>query len=190
MTIGTLLVWSATASNDVLTGGDSTAYLHKHLVNILIGLVLAAAVMATDHRWVRIVTPLVYVASVIGLLLVLVMGTTINGSRSWLMIGGLSIQPAEFAKLAVVIGMAMIVAERTENSRARRVGMVDVALMGVVAGIPALLIIAAARPRHHAGAHRHRLRRARRRGRPAPLAGRAVPRRRHARDAGRLRRAC
>ena len=142
MTIGTLLVWSATASNDVLTGGDSTAYLHKHLVNILIGLVLAASVMATDHRWVRIVTPLVYVASVVGLLLVLVMGSTINGSRSWLIIGGLSIQPAEFAKLAVVIGMAMIVAERTENSRARRIGRVDVALMGVVAGVPALLIIA------------------------------------------------
>ena len=141
LAIGTLLVWSATSSNDVLTGGDSTAYLHKHLVNILIGLVLAAAVMATDHRWVRIVTPLVYVGSVIGLLLVLVMGTTINGSRSWLMLGGMSIQPAEFAKLAVVIGMAMIIAERTENSRQRRVGLVDVALLGVLAGIPAVLII-------------------------------------------------
>jgi rod shape determining protein RodA len=141
LTIGTMLVWSATSSNDVLTQGDSTAYLHKHLVNILIGLVLAAAVMATDHRWVRIVTPLVYVASILGLLLVLAMGTTINGSRSWLMLGGLSIQPAEFAKLAVVIGMAMIIAERTENSRRRRVGMVDVGLMGVIAGIPALLII-------------------------------------------------
>ncbi len=141
LTIGTLLVWSATSTNDVLTQGDSTAYLHKHLVNIVIGLVLAAAVMATDHRWVRIVTPLVYVASIVGLLLVLVMGTTINGSRSWLMLGGLSIQPAEFAKLAVVIGMAMIIAERTESSRQRRVGMVDVALMGVIAGIPALLII-------------------------------------------------
>jgi rod shape determining protein RodA len=141
LSIGTMLVWSATSSNDLLTHGDSTAYLHKHLVNILIGLVLAAAVMATDHRWVRIVTPLVYVASIVGLLLVLVMGTTINGSRSWLMLGGLSIQPAEFAKLAVVIGMAMIIAERTENSRKRQVGMVDVALMGVIAGIPALLII-------------------------------------------------
>ena len=139
--IGTLLVWSATSSNDLLTQGQPTAYLHKHLVNILIGLVLAAAVMATDHRWVRIVTPLVYVASVVGLLLVLVMGTTINGSRSWLMLGGLSVQPAEFAKLAVVIGMAMIIAERTENSRRRRVGMVDVALMGVIAGIPGVLII-------------------------------------------------
>ena len=69
--IGTLLVWSATSSNDVLTRGHSTAYLHKHLVNVAIGLVLAAAVMATDHRWVRIVTPLVYAASILGLVLVL-----------------------------------------------------------------------------------------------------------------------
>ena len=57
MTIGTLLVWSATSSNEILTQGDTTAYLHKHLVNIMIGLVLAVAVMATDHRWVRIITP-------------------------------------------------------------------------------------------------------------------------------------
>ncbi len=141
LVLGTLLVWSATASNDVLTGGHSTAYLHKQLVNVVIGLVLAAAVMATDHRWVRIVTPLVYLASIAGLVLVLVMGTTINGSRSWLMLGGLSVQPAEFAKLAVVIAMAMLVAERTENSRGRRVGVVDVALMLVIAGIPAVLIV-------------------------------------------------
>ncbi|SDR77849.1 rod shape determining protein RodA [Nocardioides scoriae] len=142
LVLGTLLVWSATATNDVLTGGDSTAYLHKHLVNVVIGLVLAAVVMATDHRWVRIVTPLVYAGSVVGLLLVLVMGSTINGSRSWLLIGGLSIQPAEFAKLAVVIGMAMVIAERTETARRRQVGAVDVALMCAIAGLPALLIIA------------------------------------------------
>ena len=139
--VGTLLVWSATANNDVLTHGQSTAYLHKHLVNIAIGLVLAAAVTATDHRWVRIVTPGVYIASIIGLLLVLVMGSTINGSRSWLMLGGMSVQPAEFAKLAVVIMMAMLVAERTEASRGRGINAVDVVLMLAIAGVPAALIM-------------------------------------------------
>jgi rod shape determining protein RodA len=90
---------------------------------------------------VRIVTPLVYAGSVIGLVLVLVMGSTVNGSRSWLMLGGLSIQPAEFAKLAVVIGMALIVAERNENARFRRPGAVDVALMLGLAAAPAVLIM-------------------------------------------------
>ncbi len=141
LVIGTLLVWSATATNDTLTHGQPTAYLHKHLVNVAIGMVLAVAVMATDHRWVRIVTPLVYAASIFGLLLVLVMGSTINGSRSWLMLGGMSIQPAEFAKLAVVTMSAMLVAERTENSRGRGINGVDVLLMLGIAGIPAALIM-------------------------------------------------
>ena len=141
LVLGTMLVWSATSANDTLTHGDSTAYLKKHLVNIAIGLVLLVMVLATDHRWVRILVPVVYGASVIGLGLVLVMGTTINGSRSWLMLGGLSVQPAEFAKLAVVVGLALVLAERMESSRRRTVGTVEVVLMLAIAGLPALLII-------------------------------------------------
>ncbi|MFL6107715.1 MAG: rod shape-determining protein RodA [Marmoricola sp.] len=141
LVLGTLLVWSSTSANNVLTHGHPTAYLRKQLVNVVIGLGLAAAVFATDRRWVRILAPLVYVGSVVGLLLVLVMGSTINGSRSWLLLGGLSIQPAEFAKLAVVVGMALLVAERTEGSRRRSVGSVEVTLMLVIAGVPALLIL-------------------------------------------------
>ena len=142
LALGSLLVWSATSNRDLLTDGDPQAYLKKQLVNIAIGIVLAVMVTATDHRWVRILAPLVYVGSVVGLLLVLVMGSTINGSRSWIMIGGLSIQPAEFAKLAVVIGMALLVAERTEGSlRSREVGALDVVGMLAIAGVPAALIL-------------------------------------------------
>jgi rod shape determining protein RodA len=140
--IGTLLVWSATVERDVLTGGDPQAFLRRHVVNIAIGLVLAVLVSATDHRWIRILAPLVYVGSLVGLVLVLVMGSTINGSRSWIVIGGMSIQPAEFAKLAMVIGMALVVAERTEGSwRRRDVGDLDVVGMLAVAALPALLIM-------------------------------------------------
>jgi rod shape determining protein RodA len=139
--LGTLLVWSATSHREDLTGGDPTAYLKKQLVNIAIGLVLMVMVLATDHRWVRIVAPLVYLASVGGLVLVLVMGSTINGSRSWLEFGGMSVQPSEFAKLAVVIGMALFVAERAEGGWRRHIGTVDMLGMLVIAGVPALLIL-------------------------------------------------
>lgn len=139
--MGTLLVWSATSANHALTGDVPTLYLKKHLVNVAIGLVLFALVLVTDHRWVRILTPLLYVGSLIGLGLVLVMGSTINGSRSWLMVGGMSLQPSEFAKLAVVVGMALVVAERVETSRGRGVGRVEVLLMLAIAGLPAALIL-------------------------------------------------
>ncbi|MGH3370811.1 MAG: rod shape-determining protein RodA [Nocardioidaceae bacterium] len=142
LVLGTMLVWSATVNREDLTGGDPSAYLKKQLVNIAIGVVLGVLIIATDHRWVRILAPLVYVASVVGLVLVLVMGSTINGSRSWLMVGGMSVQPAEFAKLAVVIGMALLVAERTEGSwRQRDVRHLDVLGMLLIAGVPAVLIL-------------------------------------------------
>jgi rod shape determining protein RodA len=139
--LSALLVWSATAHRVELTDGDSTAYLRKQLVNIAIGLVLLLGVVAVDHRTVRIAAPLVYLLSVAGLVLVLVMGSTINGSRSWLRFAGMSIQPSELAKLAVVIGMALVLAERSSSRWQRRAGSVDVLLMLVVAGVPAALIL-------------------------------------------------
>ncbi|MDT9591843.1 rod shape-determining protein RodA [Nocardioides zeae] len=142
LVVGTLLVWSATATREALVGDDSTAYLRRHLVNIALGVVLMVVAVATDQRWLRILAPLVYVVSIIGLVLVLIMGSTINGSRSWVQVGGMSVQPAEFAKLAVVIGMALIVAERTGGVWRRSIGGREVVAMLAVAGLPALLILA------------------------------------------------
>ena len=139
--LGTLLVWSATSTRADLTDGDANAYLRKQLVNVAIGVVLMVAVLAVDHRWVRILAPVAYLASVVGLVLVLVAGSTINGSRSWLQVGGMSIQPSEFAKLAVVIGMALVVAERTERRWGRSVGSLEVVAMLAIAGVPAVLIL-------------------------------------------------
>ena len=139
-----LLVWSATAPRAALTGGDPTAFLERQVVNIVIGLGLMVTVAALDHRWVRILTPALYLASVVGLVLVLVAGSTINGSQSWLRVGGLSVQPSELAKLAVVVAMALVVAERTESRGRGRgaVRAVEVLLMLAIAAVPAALILA------------------------------------------------
>ncbi len=139
--LGSLLVWSATSTSSDLAGDDPHAYLRKQLVNVAIGVVLMVVVLATDHRWVRILAPVVYLVSVLGLVLVLVAGTTINGSRSWLQVGGMSIQPAEFAKLAVIIGMALVVAERAERRWGRTVGSLEVVAMLGIAAVPATLIL-------------------------------------------------
>ena len=74
-------------------------------------------------------------------MLVLTNGSTINGSRSWIQLAGMSIQPSELAKLAVVIGMALVVAERAEGRRRRTVDWVDVSLMLLIAAVPASLIM-------------------------------------------------
>ena len=99
LVLGTLLVWSATTAREGLTAGDSSAYLRKQLVNVAIGLVLMVLVTATDHRWVRILAPVAYLASVVGLVLVLHHGATINGSRSWIQLGR-HVDPARRARQA------------------------------------------------------------------------------------------
>jgi rod shape determining protein RodA len=144
LAMGCLLVWSATASNSALTGGDRAVFLVKHLTNIGIGGVLAVLVAATDHRWVRIWTPVVYFAGVLGLILVLSpLGAVINGSRSWILVGGMSIQPSEFAKLGVVAGLALVLAERVEARRTTTsLRWVDVLAALAIAALPAGLILA------------------------------------------------
>jgi rod shape determining protein RodA len=143
LVLGTLLVWSSTSHDPALTGGDSTALVTRHLTNIVMGIGLAVLVAATDHRWVRIWTPVVYLGAVLGLGLVLSpFGSVINGSRSWILIGGMSIQPAEFAKLGVIAGMALLLAERLETKRRDTLRDVDVVAALAIAAVPAALIMA------------------------------------------------
>lgn len=132
---GSLLVWSATRH---FAGGG---YLLRHLVNTVVGILLAAVVIRADMRAIRALAPFLYVLGLLGLLLVLTpVGSTINGSRSWIQVPGFSIQPAELAKVALVIGLAMILAERGERGAPppRR----DVWLAWLVAGAPILLVMA------------------------------------------------
>jgi rod shape determining protein RodA len=142
--IGCLLVWSATVNQSDLTGGADTAYLAKQATNVVVGGALAALVAATDHRALRIWAPAIYVTSIAGLLLIFVpgIGTTINGSRSWLTIGGLTMQPAEFAKLGILIGMALVLAERAEGRLRTRSTGSDLVPALLIAALPALLILA------------------------------------------------
>ncbi|MFD7918231.1 rod shape-determining protein RodA [Streptomyces sp. NPDC059740] len=110
------LVFSATRGRTELTHGDQYAYLFKDLVNTGIGLALCAGTIWLGHRTLRTAVPILYGASVVLCLLVLTpLGATINGSRSWLAIpGGLSLQPAEFAKITITLGMAMVLAARVD----------------------------------------------------------------------------
>jgi rod shape determining protein RodA len=138
--IGTLLVWSATRYNDRLTGGDPNAFLKRHLLNLLIGLALAACTMLFDYRMLRAYAPFIYVFSIIGLLLVLSpLGQTINGSHSWIVVGGLSIQPSEFAKVALVVGTAMLLAERRDIEDTPR--DTDVVLALALSAVPTALVL-------------------------------------------------
>jgi rod shape determining protein RodA len=111
--IGALLVWAATRDTLLSEGANPNTFLFRHLLNLAIALVLAVVASRLDARVLRVFGPLVYVASIGGLLLVFAIGSTINGAHAWIQLGGgFELQPSEFMKLGLIIGMAVLFAER------------------------------------------------------------------------------
>jgi cell division protein FtsW (lipid II flippase) len=87
-----------------------------------VGLFVAVLVIVREPRWLQRFT---YTALLVGLALLVLplvprLGVTINGARIWIRLGGLSFQPAEFAKLALIVFFAgYLVVKRDVLSLAR-----------------------------------------------------------------------
>ena len=140
--IGTLLVYAATRDWYARNGLDPQYYLKRHVINIAIGGLLAYGTTVIDYRLLRAYTPIFWGLGVLGLAIVLIpgLGSTVNGARAWIALpGGFQIQPAELAKIAIIIGMSMLLSERTHDSD--EPNSRDVLQALVVAAIPVLLII-------------------------------------------------
>ena len=141
--IGTLLVYAGTREWFRSYDLDPEYYLKRHTLNILIGSLLAYGTTLIDYRLLRAYTPIIWLASVIGLVIVLIpgLGSEINGSRAWISLpGGFQFQPAELAKIAIIVGIAMIMADR-ENAHDDPNDL-DVLKALAISAVPVLLIIA------------------------------------------------
>ncbi|MCH0566755.1 MULTISPECIES: rod shape-determining protein RodA [unclassified Streptomyces] len=114
--IGSLLVFSATRNRTVINQGDPYYFLIRHLMNTGIGLALMIGTVWLGHRALRNAVPVLYGLSVLGILLVLTpLGSTVNGAHSWIVLGGgFSLQPSEFVKVTIILGMAMLLAARVD----------------------------------------------------------------------------
>jgi rod shape determining protein RodA len=138
--LGTALVYAATKNKELAIGGDPRYFLKRNILNVGLGLALAVISAFIDYRALRAYAPIVYGVSVIGLMAVLAIGVTINGAHSWIRLpGGFEQQPSEYAKVALVIGSAMILSERRDGERAPRSS--DVLLVLGFAAIPLGLIM-------------------------------------------------
>jgi rod shape determining protein RodA len=114
--IGTLLVYSATRGRTNLTHGDQYYFLIRHLMNAGIGAALGVGTVVIGHRRMRDVVPFYYGLAILGILAVLSpLGSTVNGAHSWIVVGGgFSLQPSEFVKVAIIVGMAVVLSARVD----------------------------------------------------------------------------
>jgi rod shape determining protein RodA len=139
--LGALLVWSATRQRMLDAGLDPAAFFKRHLVNAAIGATLGSVAALVDYRSLRAYAPVVYLVSCAGLFAVLTpLGSVINGARSWIVLGGgFQVQPAELAKVSLVVGMAMLLSETRDGEDEPRSS--DVLLVLALAAVPMALIM-------------------------------------------------
>lgn len=138
---GSMLVWSASRA-DMASDSDPQSYLKRHVLNIGIGLALGFFASRVDYRWLRAYTPIIYGLSAFLLLLPFVpgLGTQIAGARAWIDLpGGMTIQPSEFAKVAVILMMAVLLSEKRDVESEPRDR--DVLLALAVAVLPILIVL-------------------------------------------------
>lgn len=135
---GLVMVCSATQSGVHHDPRDPLASLKRQVRWCLMGLGAMGLLLSLDYRALEKYSRLLYVATVIGLALVWVLGLRAGGSQRWLRLGGFSFQPSEFAKIVVIVSLARYLSEREEpewGSLRELVGPF------VYVGLPTLLVL-------------------------------------------------
>jgi cell division protein FtsW len=121
---GVVMVYSASAVYATQKFGSATYFLRRDLLWCGLGLGAMIFAVKTDFAlYRRYAYPFLGIAISL-LAAVLVVGARINGARRWFHIGGISFQPAELAKLALVIYLAQSLARKAEKVKSFTVGFV------------------------------------------------------------------
>ena len=117
---GLIMVYSTSSYEANLDFGDSAYYLKKQLFATILG--LAAMIFVANvpyHFWERFAV-LGYIVSVVLILLIIPFGIESHGAKRWLPIGPLTLQPAEVAKLAMILFLASMVCTMGKQIRSQK----------------------------------------------------------------------
>ena len=141
LTMGVLLVLSASFPRAYydpghVTGGNAVYYFVRQLLYAVlgVGVLLLASRLPMDfyRRWAFPFLGL----TILLLALVPLVGVKANGSRRWLGLGGLTLQPSELAKLAVILSFSVLICRFGERMKRFRWGVLPfLGILGVLVGL-------------------------------------------------------
>jgi len=111
--LGVVAVYSAIAFlAETKSGGDTERFLFRHLVRTGLALSAVGVVSLLDYRRLARVSKWLLAASLILLAAVQVSGVVLGGAQRWLEVGGVSFQPSDFAKVALILHVAVLLAKK------------------------------------------------------------------------------
>ena len=133
LAIGLVALFSATQNSDY-------EEFKKQIMWIGISIPVIVVVILVDYEILAKISPVIYGLSLISLIAVL-FTEPINGATSWFNIGPFSFQPAEFAKIAVVLFMANVMVKLQQKGRDEINRFWKLGIILATVGVPTLLII-------------------------------------------------
>ncbi|MBO4474656.1 MAG: cell division protein FtsW [Clostridiales bacterium] len=154
MAFGSVMLFSASMPKAYTSQGNAMYYVIHQGSFLLMGfgaaLIITFVPLKLFDKWP--ITLAVYLSAVGMALLTLTMGTVINGSRRWIFIGGVSVQPSEFIKVAIVYSIAgyrsFIQKVRKKGKlRARKIsqatldGLLDITIPGMLVLFCLLIVV-------------------------------------------------
>ena len=115
--LGTINVFSSSFVLATTSFNNPYYFLIRHVVWLLLGIIICVVCSRINyHRWQGIIKWLLPI-TVLALILVLGVGTVVNGARRWLSFAGFSVQPAEFAKLTGILLAAKFLTVMMKNEK-------------------------------------------------------------------------
>src|SRR6478672_13825737 len=142
---GLIMVYSASSGIAVVNGANPLSPLLRQGTYAVLGIACMVGAARFRYRRLRMLAPILMLMALIGLLMVKVpgVGVRINGAERWIVAGPLTLQPSEFAKLAMVVFCAAVLTARKRPPRSIKelvnpVGLAALIVCGLVALEPEL----------------------------------------------------
>lgn len=134
---GWLNILSASLSGEVTSYIDFSQPYGKQLVFIIFSLALIILIFSLEAKFYERFASVIYLASILTLIGLFIFGKTVSGATSWYAIGGMTIQPSEFAKVATALAVAKYISDFHTNIK----NIKDQLRTVLIISIPAILIL-------------------------------------------------
>ena len=134
---GWLNILSASATGEITSYFDMSQPYGKQSVFILFTFVLIVLVLSIEAKFYERFASIIYLVSMLSLVGLFLFGKNVNGATSWYGIGGMTLQPSEFAKAATALAVAKYISDLQTNIKDFR----DQLKTALIVFVPALLIL-------------------------------------------------
>ena len=136
VTFGIVNIYSSTFNESFISIFDSSTFVGKQIIFLIASSITFIIIIFTKSNFFDRVSPLLYFTSIILLLSLFIFGVERGGAKSWYLIGPISFQPTELAKLSTALFLAKFLSIiQTDLNKTR-----DILIVGIIIVIPIILI--------------------------------------------------